>query len=167
MTLSVTTFSTHFFHVSHIILNTVYRYIYEIAMYGYSPPTVESKLLYYMVYYSSVIELEFDPKTTHPIQASHNDKLTTGKQFLGSYFLLSIFYSILEPCSYALFDSPIERDSHGQQLTVLDFIHPGHLANNFIVACTYPLNIDAFRFFFKTSNHLKQNGCRSLFLNHI
>jgi len=104
------------------------------AMYGYSPPAVESKLLYYMVYYSSVIELEFDPKTTHPIQASHNDKLTTGKQFLGSYFLLSIFYSILEPCSYALFDSPIERASHGQQLTVLDFIHPGHLANNFIVA---------------------------------
>jgi hypothetical protein len=84
-----------------------------------------------MLYYGSVIEFVFDAKTNHPIKSTTKEALAKAKRFLIFYLFLGILFSILEPCSYAPIDTRRDR-TFGS--TMSDFLHPGHLANNFAVA---------------------------------
>jgi len=101
------------------------------AMYGFSPPAVEARVTNYMLYYGSVIEFVFDAKTNHPIKSTIQEALAKAKRFLIFYLFLGILLSVLEPCSYAPIDT---RRDHTFGSTMSDFLHPGHLANNFAVA---------------------------------
>lgn len=101
------------------------------AMYGFSPPAVEAQVTNYMLYYGSVIEFVFDAQTKHAIKSTTNEALVKAKRFLIFYVFLGILFSILEPCSYAPVDT---RRDHTFDGTISDFLHPGHLANNFAVA---------------------------------
>ena len=105
------------------------------AMYGFSPPAVEAQITNYMLYYGSVIEFVFDGKTNHAVKSTKGEALIKARRFLTFYLFLALLFSVLEPCSYAPIDMR-PRGSSGPTIegTISDFLHPGHLANNFAVA---------------------------------
>lgn len=96
-------------------------------MYGTSPPAVESSLQNYVMYYSSIIELEFSPKSNKAVKSTPKDVLELLIDFLVQMMKLGLLYSIIERYGYAPFG---ERQS---------FFGMRHLLNNFFVACEYAL----------------------------
>lgn len=107
------------------------------AMYGFSPPAVEAQITNYMLYYGSVIEFVFDGKTNHAVKSTTGEALNKARRFLAFYLFLALLFSVLEPCSYAPIGMrPRGTGDHANVMdaTIADFLHPGHLANNFAVA---------------------------------
>jgi hypothetical protein len=105
------------------------------AMHGFSPPAVEARITNYMLYYGSVIEFVFDGRTNHAVRSTTAEALTKARRFLAFYLFLALLFSALEPCAYAPIDMrPRGASGHAMEATIGDFLHPGHLANNFAVA---------------------------------
>ena len=99
-------------------------------MFGTSPPVVEDNIMNYCVYYSSTVEIMFDPKTSHGIHAKLTYSLDKLLKFIVSSVALGIMISVLEAHSYKIF-----REGDSEKLGMMKFFHWGHLLNNFSLAC--------------------------------
>lgn len=112
-------------------------------MYGFSPPSVESTLVSYCIYYSFPIQFLFDPKSDGRLERCEGRREIAGKAcaLLRSYALVTVMISLLEPRSYELFGSAGGRVPVGTDLGLgthrngpLDFLRARHVMNNFAVA---------------------------------
>jgi len=101
-------------------------------MYGFSPPAVEAKLRNYSIYFSSVIEISFDPLTTLPVRVTKEEIGEKVLSFIMKFFALGALYSIVEHFSY----SPFARKTLSNEVDfhIFNWFQIGHLANNFINA---------------------------------
>ncbi|KAL7472334.1 hypothetical protein ACHAXS_012670 [Conticribra weissflogii] len=109
------------------------------ALYGFSPPAVEDTLWHYCIYYSSVIEFVFDEKTRLPAVASKGEVYEKGKTFAINFMFSCLLLSFMESFEYRPFHCAIEED--GKSFRLSRFIHPGHIANNFLSAVSTSLTI--------------------------
>mmetsp|Transcript_5815 Transcript_5815/g.11388 ORF Transcript_5815/g.11388 Transcript_5815/m.11388 type:complete len:424 (+) Transcript_5815:32-1303(+) len=109
------------------------------ALYGFSPPAVEDSLWHYCIYYSSVIEFVFDDKTRLPAVASKGEVYGKGKTFAINFVVSCLLLSFMEAFDYRPFQYDIE--DNGGMHCFSRFIHPGHIANNFLSAVSTSLTI--------------------------
>lgn len=100
------------------------------AMYDTAPPEVEQSLASYIEYYIAGSHHIRDPKTKQRIRASMGQVSYAAFRLLVYFHLLSLSLSALMHCNFAPFESPVVmNDFHFN----LDLLHPGHLANAYIV----------------------------------
>ncbi len=108
-------------------------------MFGNSPHTVESNVLYYSVYFGMhITELKFNPVTGHGVRTTLKSLSNKVKDFTVSFLMMGLLLSILEHYSYFPFQSPIpinQNCSFAQnQFNIMHYFHPGHILNNLVVA---------------------------------
>ena len=129
-------------------------------MFGNSPHTVESNILYYSVYFGMhITELKFNPTTCHGVRTTMKSLFNKVKGFIISYLMMGFLLSFLEHHYYFPVQSPIpikQNCSFDQaQFNIMHFFHPGHILNNLLVAgksCSHLSYI--IPFIFKFSNVL-------------
>jgi hypothetical protein len=103
------------------------------AVHGTSPPVVEYSLGNYMAYYSTMIHCYWDNKTKCRVPIKPVNAFLQFLRVAGMFVALSILGSFLLHFNFRVFDSPVELDSFDLSW---DLLHPGHLANCYLLGCT-------------------------------
>ena len=83
------------------------------AMYGFSPPGVESSLRSYVLYSTAAMEVAFDPKTGRPVKATAVEALGNLRGFGTSMLLLGAYQSTFGPMRYSPFGPHAPMESSG------------------------------------------------------
>ena len=102
------------------------------AMHNTSPAGVETSLKNYCLYYSSIIELEFNSKTNKHLMSTAKDVIEKATEFLMLLCVLGLVYSVVEITGYAPFGEPTQNGNGFPRL-----FEPRHLANNCFMACEW------------------------------
>lgn len=103
------------------------------AMHGTSPPIVEYSLGNYMAYYSTMVHCYWDNKTKSRVRITPVNAFFQFLRVAGMFVAMSILGSFLLHFNFRVFNSPVELDSF---YLSLDLLHPGHLANCYLLGCT-------------------------------
>ena len=96
-----------------------------------TPLAAEKKLFNYCIYYSSIVDLNYDATTGDFVHVTYEyrykEAFANLKTSLGSILLLGLMFSLLEPLEY----KPYQDDDN------ISILHWKHLVNNFCFACKF------------------------------
>jgi len=112
------------------------------AMFGTSPPCVESTMGRYALYSSSPLEVCFDQTTCRPITVKLKQTLEAARAFGLALVVLGMYQSTLGPMGYEPFTTQAPLDSMDH--TIRDLFSFGHLVNNLVAALLLQLYLTAF-----------------------
>lgn len=101
------------------------------AMYGTSPPVVESSLGTYIAYYSSLMHCEWDLKTLQRRRITSSELLETFGRIAFHFHLISVLLSVAMHFEYQPFPSKVPLDSF---FVSWDLFAPSHLLNCYLLA---------------------------------
>lgn len=82
-----------------------------------------------MIYFATLGEVTYDPKTNMPVQSTLGQLIQKIIQFFGALIILGIYSSFLYHYDFELFDTGVEINSFDH--TIRDMLSVGHLMNNF------------------------------------
>jgi hypothetical protein len=102
------------------------------AMHDTSPSVVESSLGTYMVYYTSLMHFEWDPKTKKRARISLAEFKNALARVTLHYLALSLLLSFTMPYNYRPFSSTVKLDEWHFNIDLI--LQPGHLANMYCLA---------------------------------
>ena len=121
------------FKISPSMLTTVIICRCLEAMHGTSPSVVEYSLGNYMTYYSTMIHYYWDNKTKSRVPIKPVNTFLQFLKITGMFVAMSLLNSFLLHFNFRVFNSPLELDSFSWSW---DLLHPGHLANCYLLGCT-------------------------------
>ena len=101
------------------------------AIYGFSPSGSESSLQTYLLYYTTLGEIIFDPSTSSIAPPNTKITVTFAKFFVGMW-ILGLYSSFLYSYNYKFYETKIPMNSLDHSL--FDIMSLPHLANNFLLA---------------------------------
>lgn len=101
------------------------------AMYGTAPPTVESTLVTYATYYSTLVHFCWDPKSRTRRVIRFSELLANARHLAVGLLMLSAVMSFEMHYKFEPFASPVKLDDF--HLT-LDLLSPAHLGNAYCLA---------------------------------
>uniref|UniRef100_A0A7S4QSP9 Wax synthase domain-containing protein n=1 Tax=Ditylum brightwellii TaxID=49249 RepID=A0A7S4QSP9_9STRA len=110
------------------------------AFFGFTPQEASSSLQNYMVYFTTLVDVEFDSKTQKPIYATSQDLMLLSKQCFLSSLKLVVALCIFAPMSYTPFETGVL--AHSTNHTFADIWSWMHILNNFVAATILSFSLE-------------------------
>lgn len=112
-----------------------------IAMYGFTPHYLRVSMKNYVIYFSCLWDISFDPVTESPIRATPQYIKKQCEKLARDTLLAAFFVSLLSQYDYAFFETNVE--AHTLEHSLFDMLSWRHMANNYLTACKYSICIVA------------------------
>jgi len=130
----------HFSYILNICINIHLIMVYRnstvpTALYGYTPLVCKKNLYNFVIYFSCIFGIAFDPVSEEPKRVSSKYLMRELKTLGREFVIVSVLISILEPYRYALFET--RHEVHSMDHSLQDLFSWQHLMNNYLVACEY------------------------------
>ena len=101
-------------------------------MYGFSPTGSEKSLKSFMIYFATLGEVAYDPKTNLPIRATLQSIVQKIMTFLPGMIMLGLYSSFLYHYDFEIYDTGVKINSFDH--SIRDMLSFGHIVNNFSLA---------------------------------
>jgi len=119
-------------------INVIFRCLE--AMFGFTPPAPGASLKNYCLYYASLTEPYYDPKTLEPVPSTKKDVLDSIIEFLKSFVGWSILLSLLAPYGFELCETSVK--AHTLDHGIMDLLELGHVVNNLLAVFLIGANLE-------------------------
>lgn len=112
------------------------------AMFGFSPPTVESSYKNYIIYYAAAVEIQYDNNKKCTIASTRHEKKESLKSVGKFFIILGLFNSVFGPYHYEMFQTSTNGNQPGFDLKeCLDW---RLFCNNYIGTLLFQLYLSTF-----------------------
>ena len=116
-------------------------------MNGFSPPAVEESFTNYILYFTSFLEVKFDPKTKRVLRATMSEATSISKELLKSLFIagavLSLFRQEKRPY-FEPFESNFDANTNSWVGLITGSFDVNVFRNNIATAIIYQVMLTAY-----------------------
>ena len=130
-----------------LISDFYFMLIRFLVLNGFSPPTVEESFTNYILYFTSFLEVKFDPKTKRAVSATMSDAVHIAQEFIKSLFIagavLSLFRQEKRPY-FEPFESNFDANTSSWVGLITGSFDVNVFRNNIATAIIYQVMLTAY-----------------------